>query len=231
MYMARKNRQTLKSYFQKGDVPSEQQFAELIDSVPNIEEDGLVTRTVNGWAFYPQTDGSLDLSLHTEAGGNAVWILSVTPDKRLAVRNAQGEPVVELAQDKTLILHGEVRHEGEIPGPSPAGDDYVTLPADKQWHDLPVDLSREGFGCRVFSLYIAFRNPDIGLNRLTRATAVWEDFATHKVESPQKRWWGWSGGVKIRWQAVDKELRLQVRSKRASEKGAMHCRITEMFKG
>ena len=28
----RRNRSVLKSYFQKGDVPTEQQFAELIDS-------------------------------------------------------------------------------------------------------------------------------------------------------------------------------------------------------
>ena len=36
----RRNRSVLKSYFQKGDVPTEQQFAELIDSVSNIVEDG-----------------------------------------------------------------------------------------------------------------------------------------------------------------------------------------------
>ena len=39
----RRNRSVLKSYFQKGDVPTEQQFAELIDSVSNIVEDGQVT--------------------------------------------------------------------------------------------------------------------------------------------------------------------------------------------
>ena len=47
----RRNRSVLKSYFQKGDVPTEQQFAELIDSVSNIVEDGQVMRTPSGWAF------------------------------------------------------------------------------------------------------------------------------------------------------------------------------------
>ena len=32
----RKNRETLKGYFKKGGVPTEEQFAGLIDSVPNI---------------------------------------------------------------------------------------------------------------------------------------------------------------------------------------------------
>lgn len=48
----RRNRSVLKSYFQKGDVPTEQQFAELIDSVSNIVEDGQVMRTPSGWEVF-----------------------------------------------------------------------------------------------------------------------------------------------------------------------------------
>lgn len=66
--MEQKNRKTLKSYFEKGDVPTEEQFAELIDSVPNIVDDGQVIRTKNGWAFYPSQDGKLDIDLHTVVG-------------------------------------------------------------------------------------------------------------------------------------------------------------------
>lgn len=229
--MERKNRQTLKSYFQKGDVPTEQQFAELIDSVPNIEEDGQAIRTKDGWSFYPETGGNLNIRLHAEEGGAAVWTLSLTPGKRLAVCNVQGDPVVELAQDKTVTLHGKTVRDGEGSEPSAGDDDYKTLPADKQWHALSVDLSREGFGCRVFNIYAAFRNPDMGLNKLTCATALWQDFAANKIKSPQKHWWGWSGGVKIRWKTVDKKLQLQLRSKHASEKGAVHYKVVEVFKG
>lgn len=35
-----RDRKTLKSYFQRGDSPTEDQFAELIDSVTNIHETG-----------------------------------------------------------------------------------------------------------------------------------------------------------------------------------------------
>lgn len=35
----RRSREELKAYFQKGDVPTEEQFAELIDSVPNFMDD------------------------------------------------------------------------------------------------------------------------------------------------------------------------------------------------
>lgn len=55
----RRNRSVLKSYFQKGDVPTEQQFAELIDSVSNIVEDGQVMRTPQWMGVFPWTSRSL----------------------------------------------------------------------------------------------------------------------------------------------------------------------------
>ena len=66
--MDRKDRHTLKSYFQKGDVPTEEQFAELIDSVPNIVDDGEAVRTEDGWALYPRKGGKMGVSLHEAAG-------------------------------------------------------------------------------------------------------------------------------------------------------------------
>ena len=215
-------------------MPTEAQFADLIDSVPNFAEDGM-EREDGGWAFYPTTDNPLRFSLRETPTSNAIWTLELTPEKSLTITNEKGENVMELAQDKTIIFHGTVRQDGDTPEPSPqpepSGEGYITLPSDKQWHDLPVGLTREGFGCRVFNIYAAFRNPDLGLNKLTLATAIWQDFATNKITSRQKHWWGWSGGVKIRWQASDKKLHLQLRSKRASEKGKIHCRIEEVFKG
>ena len=39
------DRQTLKSYFKKGRIPTEEQFAALIDSLHNIREDGCLKVT------------------------------------------------------------------------------------------------------------------------------------------------------------------------------------------
>ena len=98
----RRNRSVLKSYFQKGDVPTEQQFAELIDSVSNIVEDGQVMRTPSGWAFFPGQAGHLDIGLYTEEPLTEVdmpaWTLAVTSEKKLTVRNAKGEAVMEIGR-------------------------------------------------------------------------------------------------------------------------------------
>lgn len=213
-------------------MPTEKQFADLIDSVPNFTEDG-IKREDGYWSFYPASDKPLRFSLRESPTSDAVWTLELTPEKSLTITNEKGDTVMELTQDKTVTFHGAVRQEGDTPSPAPepSGGEYITLPADRQWHDLPVNLSREGFGCRVFNIYVAFRNPDLGLNKLTLATAIWQDFAMNRIKSPQKHWWGWSGGVKIRWQVSDGALHLQVRSRRASEKGKIHCRIEEAFKG
>ena len=80
------------------------------------------------------------------------------------------------------------------------------FPANKQWYDLPVDISHEGFGCRVYSIHASFREQGTGLCRLTRATAIWLNYMDQRIESPEKHWWGWSGNIRLRWLQQEKKL-------------------------
>lgn len=241
----RKDRNTLKTYFKKGQTPTEGQFAELIDSMTNIVEDGQIAGTGKGWTFCPKQDGTLELGLYTDESatetGPPVWTIAVTPEKKLLIRNTGGETVLEAAQDKSVILHGSLTVEDGITAtayktggggePSPGGEEYVTIPADKQWHDLPIDVSREGFGCRVYRIYASFREQGTGLCRLTRVTAIWQNRMEQQIESPQKHWWGWSGSVRFRWEEHGGTPCLQMRSKKKLPSGEVHCRIVKMYKG
>ena len=68
----------MKSYFQRGDSPTEDQFAELIDSVTNIHEDGKVTATASdGVRLFP-----------AGKSGVAATVLPTTPTR--ADRNRCG---------------------------------------------------------------------------------------------------------------------------------------------
>ena len=69
-----KDRKTLKGYFKKGSIPTEEQFASLIDSVPNIAEDGQAVRTSDGWSFYPEAGKPLQICLHEEEGKPAATV-------------------------------------------------------------------------------------------------------------------------------------------------------------
>ena len=240
----RKNRNTLKEYFRKGAIPTEEQFGELIDSTLNLVEDEQVIRTDTGWAFFPKQEGSLDLDLYTgkftPEVGRPVWSLSVTPEKKLIIKNSQGDMIMEVTQDNSFTLHGNLTVEDTVTasayktkggGGATPGEDYVTIPADKNWYDLPLDVSREGFGCRVYRIYASFREPGTGLCGLTRVTAIWLNFMDQEIESPEKHWWGWSGGVRFRWLERKGRPCLQMRSKKRLPTGEVHCRIVEMYKG
>ena len=242
----RKDRNTLKAYFKQGETPTEEQFAALIDSMTNVVEDGLPVKTDNGWAFRPGRDGGLDITLHTEEYDRDAepppWTISVTPDRRLLVRNAGGETVWEATGDKSVTVHGSLTVEGEIIAaayrtksgedePASGREDYVTIPADNQWHDLPIDVSGEGFGCRVYRIYASFRERGIGLCGLTRVTAVWLNRLEQQIESPQKHWWGWSGSVCVRWEENGSKPCLQMRSKKKLLSGEVHCRVVKMYEG
>lgn len=240
----RKNREELKKYFKKGAVPTEEQFAGLIDSVANLVEDGQIMKTATGWAFCPGQGGKLNIGLYTEEPADETakpaWTISVTPDKKLVVTNEKGETAMEVAQDKSILLHGPLTVGGEVTaraylvtgggGMTPGGEDHF-IPADKHWHDLPIEALSEGIGSRVYHIYASFHERGTGLCQLTRATALWLNFMEQRIESPQKHWWGWSGGIRLRWQETNGKPCLQLRSKQRLLSGKVHCRIVEMYRG
>ena len=211
--MDRKDRHTLKSYFQKGDVPTEEQFAELIDSVPNIVDDGEAVRTEDGWALYPRKGGKLTL----------------TSDKGLAIKNEAGEALLELKQDKNIVLHASVQQEGGGEEPEPDPQDYLVIEADKKWATLKeiTDIKESS---RVYTVMALYRDREFGICKLTRAIAICLNNVEQWVESPRKHWWGWSGYIRLRWQADRDKTYLQIRSTSNSYSGKIYCRVTENFK-
>ena len=227
--MDRKDRHTLKSYFQKGDVPTEEQFAELIDSVPNIVDDGEAVRTEDGWALYPRKGGKMGVSLHEAAGDPAAWKLTLTSDKGLAIKNEAGEALLELKQDKNIVLHASVQQEGGGDEPEPDPQDYLVIEADKKWATLKeiTDIKESS---RVYTVMALYRDREFGICKLTRAIAICLNNVEQWVESPRKHWWGWSGYIRLRWQADRDKTYLQIRSTSNSYSGKIYCLVTENFK-
>lgn len=227
--MDRKDRHTLKSYFQKGDVPTEEQFAELIDSVPNIVDDGEAVRTEDGWALYPRKGGKMGVSLHEAAGEPAAWKLTLTSDKGLAIKNEAGEALLELKQDKNIVLHASVQQEGGGDEPEPDPQDYLVIEADKKWATLKeiTDIKESS---RVYTVMALYRDREFGICKLIRAIAICLNNVEQWVESPRKHWWGWSGYIRLRWQADRDKTYLQIRSTSNSYSGKIYCRVTENFK-
>lgn len=225
-----KDRKTLKSYFRKGCIPTEEQFAELIDSVHNIMEDGRIIRTAEGWAFYPDGNKPLQLCLHNSADGNAVWTVHITPEKSLAVKNADGDTVVEMMQDKSVVLPGmKPQEEGgpdidpePKPDPQTDGAYYITVDTDRKWHDIAI---AEKKGLNMFNAFMLLYDQNAGTCKTTFVMSYCMNTVECYIKSPQKHWWGWSGGLNLKWNVKDGKPCLQVRSKQYRKSGKIFCKI------
>lgn len=215
--MERADRSTLKGYFKKGCIPTEEQFAELIDSVPNIVEDGQVKLADGSWNFFPEEGKPLRIALSDAEGKPAVWTISVSGKKELVLRNGKGEIVLALDQ------RGKETRAEDPESDEPEGE-YFIFPADKKWHDVKKILPKNA----VFGAYQIFACvPVYGRIRMkqTNVTAYHYGVMSCSMKSSRKHWWGWCGKVKLRWYYSDHVLRLQVRSKKRKETGAIHLRL------
>ena len=170
----KKNREELKSYFRKGAVPTEEHFALLIDSVPNIIDDEL--------------------------------------DKKLEEEAVEPETSAEPEESN--------------------GPEILTIPADGEWHSLPVEgAARQGIaGCRIYQIYASYYDKRNYEYAMCEAKASHRSGKYREITSPQSHWWGWSGEIKIRWYHKDGQLYLQMRSK-GNKKGVdgIKYRIAELW--
>lgn len=87
-----KNRETLKSYFRKGQVPTEEQFAALIDSLYNVSEDECLTVSEDdGLKLYPTGSERTVASIYREEPvspeDRPLWRITLGDDGSLAVND------------------------------------------------------------------------------------------------------------------------------------------------
>lgn len=230
-----KDRKTLKSYFRKGTVPTEDQFAELIDSVHNIQDDGqAIVSEKDGLTFYPAGDGRVFASVCPDNPASPestpLWRFMLGEDGALEICDEAGESVIILGRNKCVTVPGSLK-AGRYLSDEPGGGetlgagDFLKIRADGYWHDLPVEAAAgiESAGCRVYRLSACY------LNRLNKSYSFCEATSSHsegrkcKICSLRRHWWGWSGRIKIRWQRRDGKLYLQMKCRGVQQDPAPLC--------
>ena len=163
--MARKNRSTLKNYFKNGNVPSEDQFEDLVDSSLNIVDEGFDKTLEDGlkisqfgnsgklMSFYKDSIVNAPLySLQLDRDENLVFAggrrkhLLVRPNDGSEDRLRVGINVDEPEQE--LDVAGVVRAEGRIGVASQVNRKELVVPADGLWHDITAVLT----GCNAFEV-------------------------------------------------------------------------------
>ena len=180
--MAKQNRNTLKNYFKKGALPSQEQFGDLIDSSLNMVDEGFTGTPPNG--VHITTQGDHDSLLTFFRGKNPEhpkWALgfqgeadrlhlfpatkgdtpaaafTVTPDGQVGVK--QDNPAWQ------LDVNGVVGAKGRIGVHLP---DEATVRADGGWKAITPMLT----GCNAFEVIAGVGKPNQGRYALMHAIAL-----------------------------------------------------------
>ncbi|MCP4686793.1 MAG: hypothetical protein GY859_02020 [Desulfobacterales bacterium] len=220
--MSKKNRDTLKNYFRKGSLPSEDNFSDLIDSTLNIIDEGFEKTLDDGMKIYPIGESERYISFFQKAVPKSpLWSFDVDSKTRnLEIRNSRKEPVVSIRQgretglNKVGINKNDPRYtldvEGVIAGRGRIGTfKQGKVPADGRWQDMLSDLT----GCTAFEVVAGVGRKNSGQYSLLHAIAL-NAFNSKKRIKYHTTWYGARcDRLKLKWTSTAKnKYSLQIRT-------------------
>lgn len=173
--MGKANRSTLKNYFRKGCMPSEQQFADLIDSMLNMVDEGFDKSPEDGLKVSQLGEHAALISFYHDTDLiRPVCSLAFDRAKgQLTLRNREGDAVLTLCADGRVgIGQRSPDHPLDVGGVIAAqgrtGGIKGSVPADGQWHPIVDHLT----GCQALEVMAGVGKPKTGRYALVRATAM-----------------------------------------------------------
>ena len=185
--MSRQSRETLKAYFKEGARPSAQDFADLIDSTLNINDEGFRKTPPDGLRISTLGDSRALMSFYTPRSDadRAEWSMGLGDDyKRLSLHRPglAGAPLMTLAPEGRIGIGTTTpQDELDVPGIIRAGGrrgqeatpqlvdgQPDRLVADGRFHALTGDLH----GCQAFEVVAGVGLPESGRFALLHAIAL-----------------------------------------------------------
>ena len=230
--MAKKNRSTLKHYFRKGALPSEDQFNDLIDSSLNTIDEGFDKSPENGFEISLVGDHSHLISFFkTAAVKDAVWSIDYDREQdRLLIKKPHADTTTPAAMTfcgdghvgvnkidpaYALDVGGVVAAHGRI-GANP--DKQKTVAADGRWHNITGALS----GCHAIEVMAGVGSKGTGRYALMNALAIntfnpggWLfNFLNLKkrIKYQQAYYLARGNRIKLRWLSEGEHYYLQMRT-------------------
>ena len=186
--MTSRDRQTLKNYFREGNLPTEEHFVDLVDSMLNMTDEGFRKGLEHGQELAVPTGRNALISFfRTEAPQTPAWSIQFGEDReQLVFRTPHHQPtdaqptlatVLCLDQDKRVGINvdcpraeldvgGAVRCESRL-GSYPV-ESNESLLADGKWHPVLVNLQ----ACQAFEIVAGAGVPGTGHFALVHAIAV-----------------------------------------------------------
>lgn len=231
--MAKTNRRTLKEYFGKGKKPDGGQFADLIDSMLNIVDDGFNKSAERGLLLSPLNEEGAVMEVRRNIlDGDPAWIVALGKQGELLIRRGTEEnPLVTLGADGRIMLGdtGKVtlHVKGTVRADSFAGAWLEgAVPADSRWQDI----GGMDYGCMGYRIEAACGLKGKGRYALADVTAM-HCFGKHPRIWSRRSWFGGRfNKIQFRWRVEGLNCGLQMRTRSDYGEGVcIHYRVSRLF--
>ncbi|SFA98840.1 hypothetical protein SAMN04515620_11124 [Collimonas sp. OK607] len=201
--MARRNRDTLRSKFKDGEMPSASAFSDLIDSMLNIVDEGFDKTAADGLKVSQLNQGKL-LSFYQNIDiKSPIWSIQLDgPEGGLAFGNAANPNVLTLRQlkverdgevsdgDFELELAGRIVADGRR---GRAG--RLSVPANGLWHNITDTLK----GCNAFEITAGVGKPNSGKYALMHAFAIMTFNGKSEIDYRQAHFGSKCNRLQLQW--------------------------------
>ncbi|MCP4285378.1 MAG: hypothetical protein GY792_13135 [Gammaproteobacteria bacterium] len=229
--MARKGRDTLKLFFQRGAMPSADHFGDFIDSTVNQVDDGFKKTAENGLEI--SSLGAFDtlISFFRESRSEqTLWSIGYDEERdKLLFRklddSEQAHTVLSLAPDgKVGINRKDPQHELDVDGfvsakgRIGAASADLAVPADGEWHNITETLT----GCHALEVIAGVGKPGTGryalvhgiaMNAYNPAGLLFNLFKRkNRIRCQNAYYSSRRDRLQLRWEGREREYRLQLRS-------------------
>jgi hypothetical protein len=216
--MSLQNRETLKSYFKKGQLPSEGNFNDLIDSLINKIDDGMSKTVDEGLMLSPIGESKKLLSLYRGIEDkNPIWRIEVEDNNsNLCYTNKLGDTVLAIddsgkAGINTALPETELDVKGVVSMSGRTGNAYKgKVPADGQWHIIAESLN----GCQMFEIIAGVGKKKTGKYAMAHAIAISTYGASkNRIKVTRGRYGIWNNRINFKWTGTTYNFNLEIRTR------------------
>lgn len=231
--MAKRNRITLKEYFGKGKRPTGEQFADLVDSMLNIVDDGFGKSPEKGLLLSPLDEAGAVLEIRRDMlDDEASWVVALGKGGELQIhRDPNEEPYLTISKDGCVTLGSVCRPVSVQVNGSIRADSFLggylqgTVPADGFWHPVG-DME---YTCRAYRVLASCGLKGKGRYALAEVTAM-HCFGRRRRIKGCHSWFGNRfNRIQFRWYVDDGMCGLQVRTRSDYGEGALiNYKVTQL---
>ncbi|ANQ52261.1 adhesin [Flammeovirga sp. MY04] len=216
--MALLDRNTLKTFFNQGKLPSQENFHDLIESSVNKLDDGLSKSMDEGLMLSPVGDTNKLVSFFKNIEDRSpIWsFTSGQTDRNLHLQNQQGESVMTFGQEGLVGVNcPKPNHDLEVGGTIGAKARVGTLykgsvEANGKWQPIIENLN----GCHAFEIVAGVGKKKTGKYALVIAQAISTFGNSHDTIKTTQAYYGSRGNkIEFRWKGDTYNYQLEMRTK------------------